>query len=207
MPDQTHAEALAVQPASEIFAAHPLAHLATAFALGILGGLYLVVPLSLLSSMAALATLVAAIALLAKKRRKRGLRITTILVTLAMVSLGATFECIEKNNVPESQLRSLLDKGTIAVGDPVELTGVLERDPESAPERLYLFLAVEETRSRGAVRRVSGEVVLLAPVAGKSTQTEFDQLDLRYGARVRVMTVLERADSFQIGRASCRERV
>ena len=197
MPDGTHAQVPAIQPASEIFAPHPLAQLATAFALGILGGLYFVVPSSLLISTAALATLVAAIALVAEQRRKRGLGIATILVTLAVLLLGATFESIEKNNVPKNQLRSLLDKGTITVGDPIELTGVLERDPESAPERLYLFLAVEETRSRGVDRRVSGEVVLLAPVVAKSTQTEFDQLDLRYGARIRVMTVLERADSFR----------
>src|SRR3989440_1758374 len=40
-------------------------------------------------------------------------------------------------------------------------------------------------------------VVLLAPISGKSIKQEFDRLDLRYGARIRVMTTLERTDSFR----------
>src|SRR5439155_8908669 len=68
----------------------------------------------------------------------------------------------------------------------------------------------QKIRFKQTERDVSGEVVLLAPVTprrtagegardpnSESTQQEFDQLDLRYGARVRVMTTLERTDSFR----------
>src|SRR2546421_9959723 len=40
-------------------------------------------------------------------------------------------------------------------------------------------------------------VVLLAPISSKSIEQEFAELDLRYGARIRVMTRLERSDSFR----------
>ena len=196
----------AAQPKARAFAAHPLAQLAAVFALGILGTTHFAFPLSRLVSIAALATLIAFTALLKKK-----LNFATMLVMVAALFAGASLASIEKNNVPANQLKHLLTartirlgeetitpgEGTIAVGEPVELTGVLERDPEVAPERLYLFLRVQKLRFRETEREVSGEVVLLAPVSGKSTQQEFDQLDLRYGARIRVMTMLERADSFR----------
>ena len=91
----------------------------------------------------------------------------------------------------------MLDKGTVAIGEPVELTGVLERDPELAPDRLYLQLRLERIRSRsiepdasgkttqpGSLEReVFGVVRLLASVPTETSKQEFDQLDLRYGAR------------------------
>jgi competence protein ComEC len=176
----------------QAFAAHPLAQLATAFALGILGAPFLALPLSLLVSLATLTTILALTALLRRRSMK-----TTLLVTVATLFLGSSLATIDKNKVPANQLKHLLGEGTIVVSGPVELTGILERNPEVAPERLYLFLRVQKLRFNQTERDVSGEVLLLAPVSGKSTQQEFDQLDLRYGARLRVMTMLERADTFR----------
>jgi len=201
MQTRTHAQRLvAAQPLAQPFAANPLALLAGAFALGILGGLYLAVPISLAVSCAALSsTLLAVTALLRGK-----MKLAIAFVILAMLFLGSTLASIEKNNVPANQLKRLLTErtiaageGTIAVGEPVEITGVLERDPEVARDRLYLFLSVQKLRLRSTEREVSGEVVLLAPVSGKLVEQEFAVLDLRYGARIRVMTSLERSDSFR----------
>jgi competence protein ComEC len=180
---------------------HPLAQLAAAFALGVLAEFYLAVPLPLLVSPAAAATLFAAVILLKHGARRpvneRLLSLATVLVMVAALLLGWTLASIERTRVPADQLRRLLNEGTLAVGEPVEITGVLEREPEFAPDRLYLFLRVEKVRSRGVERDASGEVVLLAPVSAKSIAREFAELDLRYGARLRVMTVLERADNFR----------
>jgi len=177
----------------QAFAAHPLAQLAAAFALGILGAPFLAVPLSLLVSLAVLTTILAVTALL----WRRSMKTATLLVIGATLFLGSSLATIDKNEVPANQLKRLLGEGTIVVGEPVELTGMLERDPEVAPERLYLFLRVQRLRFNQTERDVSGEVLLLAPFSGESTQQEFDQLDLRYGARIRVMTMLERADAFR----------
>ena len=214
MPELTHAQSSAIHPRPGPFSLYPLAQLAAAFVLGILGGSYFAVSLSLLIATAALATLLAGLALLTNcGRKKAGARRSgvTILVMLAVFAIGATLESIEENEIPANQLRSLLDKGTVAIGEPVELTGVLERDPELAPDRLYLELRLERIRSRsvepnvpgkaiqaGSIERnASGTVKLLAPVPTDTSKQEFDQLDLRYGARIRVMTLLERADSFR----------
>src|SRR6266545_4211713 len=180
------------QHKAEALAAQPLALLATAFALGILSALFLVIPIWLLVIISTLTTLLSTASGL---KRKKTLAI--VFVTLAVFFLGSTLAAIEKNNVPATQLRHLLNQGKIGVGEPVELTGVLEQDPEVGAERLYLFLRVQQVRFREIEREASGEVVLFAPVSGESTQREFDQLDLHYGARIRVMTMLERADSFR----------
>jgi len=192
MQDSAYVQPHAAQPKAQAFAAHPLAQLAAAFALGVLGAVYFVVPLSLLISIAAFTTLLAFTALL-----KENMKLATLFVTVATLFLGSSLAAIEKNKVPANQLRRLIGEGTILVGEPVELTGMLARDPEVAPERMYLFLKVQKLSVNQTERDVSGEVLLLAHVSGKSIQQEFDQLDLRYGARIRVMTMLERTDSFR----------
>jgi competence protein ComEC len=192
MQTRTHAPA---------FAAYPLALLATAFGLGTLVGLYLVVQILVPILAAALLTVSGLTALSARK-----MALAKVLVILAIFLAGLTLAVIDKNNVPANQLKRLLTEGSVApgthgkgieVGDPVEITGVLERDPEVAPDRLYLLLRVQRLRHKGTERDVSGEVALLAPVVGKLAEQEFADLDLRYGARIRVMTSLERADSFR----------
>jgi len=214
MPELTYAQEPAIQSPPWAFALYPLAQLSAAFASGILGGSYFAVPLSLLIPSAVLATLLAGVVILTSDRKVNASARrsnATILVMLAVFVVGATLESIENSAVPANQLRSLLDKGAVAIGEPVELTGVLERDPELAPDRLYLQLRLERIRSRsiepdapdratqsGSIEReASGVVRLLASVPTDTSKQEFDQLDLRYGARVRVMTALERADSFR----------
>jgi competence protein ComEC len=192
---------------TQSFAAHPLTQLAAAFALGVIAEMYFAVPLSLLLSLAASATLFAIVILFRQsgaerigetaKRHGRKLSVATMFVLVAALLLGWTLAAVERTRVPANQLRRLLNEGTLAVGEPVEVTGVLERDPEVAPERLYLFLRVEKIRGSGADKSVSGELLLLAPVSSKSIAREFDELDLRYGARLHVMTTLERTDNFR----------
>ncbi len=177
---------------AQLFAAYPLALLAAVFALGILGAFLLGIPLPPVVSIAALTTLLAVIALLGRK-----MRVAKVFLILAMLFVGSSLAAIEKNKVPPNQLKRLIAQRAIPVGEPVEVTGVLQSDPEAAPERLYLNLRVEVIRLRGAQREASGVVVLLAPISSKSIEKEFAELDLRYGARIRVMTVLERSDSFR----------
>lgn len=183
-------------------ARQPLAQLAAAFALGVLAGHFIELSFPALILLAAAVTLLAGAALV-----RRRLSAATIFVTLAVLLVGSILESVQKR-IPANQLRLLLDNGTIAVGEPVELTGVLERDPEITAERWYLQLRVEKIRSRWSAesseirrdtteREVSGVVTLLASVPAGYIRQEFEQLEMRYGARVRMMTVLERTDSFR----------
>ncbi len=177
---------------NKLFHSHPLAQLAGAFALGTLAHSVFAIPLTLLVLIAGLASVLGLAALTGKR-----FGLAAILVTLATFGLGAALASIEKTRIPSNQLKRMLDEKAIALGEPVEVTGVLEREPEIAPERWYLNLRAERIRSHGGEREVTGVVTLLLPVASASNREELDQLDLRHGARIRVMTRLERSDDFR----------
>jgi len=116
----------------QLFAAYPLTPLAAAFALGILSALLFGIPLSLVISIAALTTLLALIALL-----RRMMKLAKVFVIFSMLFVGSSLAAIEKTRVRPNQLKRLVDQGAVAAGEPVEITGVLQSDPEAAPERLY----------------------------------------------------------------------
>src|SRR6185369_13942847 len=97
----------------------------------------------------------------------------------------------------ESRLRVLYERGVIAPGEPVEVTGVVERAPESAPDGLLFDIRVERVNLRGAERECAGRVEFFAPIADARTAAEYDSLELRRGARVRVMSQLTRAERFR----------
>jgi competence protein ComEC len=170
---------------------NPLAQLAAAFAGGVLAGRYTGISVWTSILLAAICSLVALAALI------RGSKpFAASFVTIAFLFSGATLASLEKQNIATDRLKRLLDEGSIAVGEPVEITGVLEREPEVARQRLYLTLRVERIRAKGGEREASGVVALLAtPTA--SNQDELRRLELRYGARIRAMTTLERTDNFR----------
>ncbi len=179
-------------PHQKPFVAHPLAQLAAAFAAGILGAQYFSAPIVPLLLVGLLASLLALTCLF---ERKSGA--ATLFVTVAFLLAGTSLAAFEKRSVNPNRLKALIDQGTIAAGEPVELTGVLERYPESAPGAFYLTLRGEQLRIKHVERIVSGVVTLLLPVHERITVEEYRRLELRYGARVRVMTVLNRADNFR----------
>ena len=149
-----------------VFHPFPLAQLAAALAFGILGGSAFAIPLSILIPLSGLVTCLAAGAFLTNR-----LGLATALVTLLALALGATMMITEKKNVPTNQLKWLLEeRHEIAVGEPVELTGVLVRDPEVAPGRWYLELRTESVRAREKEKKVSGLVMMLVPVASRKDQ-------------------------------------
>ncbi|MEP6637260.1 MAG: ComEC/Rec2 family competence protein, partial [Acidobacteriota bacterium] len=177
-------------PHRQPFAAHPLALLAVAFACGIPCGPFISVHPILLVLCALSAT--AAFLLLLREKTLPA----TMLLSVAFLFTGAILAGIEQHNVRADSLKLLLDDGTIAVGDPIELTGVLEAQPEPAPESFHLVLRVERLKFRDAERTTSGIVTLLLPVA-RTRIAAYQSLELRYGARIRVMTALKREDNFR----------
>jgi competence protein ComEC len=79
----------------------------------------------------------------------------------------------------------------------VELTGVLAQQPEAAPGAVYLTLRVEKLTLKGDEQRAVGTVSLLFPLMGNAAETEFERLELRYGARIRAVTTLKRSETFR----------
>jgi competence protein ComEC len=174
------------------FNPHPLALLAVAFAAGILLAHFSSLTLRLTIGAAALCSLLALVGF-----KHRRLNVATTFIVLAFTCLGAACALVERGSVGVERVRRLYEEGRVASGDPLEVTGVAVRAPEFAPDGFYLTLRVESVRVRGAEHAAAGAVELFAPVGDAVAQREYEELELRRGARVRVLVALERAEKFR----------
>lgn len=174
------------------FTSYPLALLAVTVAAGSAAAKSLSVSATLLGSGAAL-ILVLLVWLLGRRRYTAASLVLLLLSTFTGVTLGT----IEKRRSPADQIRELFAGGAIVDADSVELTGSVDGPLETAPESFYLRLRVEEIRLKGVKQKASGVVELLAPAHDQVVRAEYDALELRYGARLRVMTHLERTDNYR----------
>jgi competence protein ComEC len=171
---------------------HPLAVLAASFALGILIARFTPLPFTVVLACCAACSLGAVYSF----ARWHTLS-TSLLLALAFFCAGALLMVLEKESVTAGRLQRFYDDGLIHAGDPVELTGVMERAPESSPNGFYIALRVEQLRFKDEEHEASGHILLFAPVRDRAAQAEYDALELRYGARVRVMTAPGRTDNFR----------
>lgn len=178
------------------FASHPLILLAAALALGILAGHS---PphdwshLLLISIAVGVVLTIVSVWFLARGK----LTPASLSVTVAFVCAGLVLSLVDSRPIAPNRIARLQDDGVIAPGDPVELTGVISGEPETAPQSFYLTLKVESIRFKGVERVASGTVFLLAPMRDEQVAREYDALELRHGARVRVMTALDREANFR----------
>jgi competence protein ComEC len=114
----------------------------------------------------------------------------------AFLGAGLALSLIENRPAAANRISRMYDEGSFAYGDPVELTGVLRGQPEPAPASFYLTLQVERISFKGE-HAACGTVLLLAHVQEEEVRKEYDALDLRHGARVRVVTTLDRDENFR----------
>ncbi|HVF43990.1 MAG TPA: ComEC/Rec2 family competence protein, partial [Pyrinomonadaceae bacterium] len=174
------------------FGEYPLAWLAASFSLGVLISTLTPVRLNLCLTLAALAS---AAALVSTLRRRA---YTSYFILAAFALAGATLASLEARDArADSRLRTLYERGVIEPGEPVEVTGALERAPEYAPDGLVFYVRAERALSRGVERACAGRVEFFAPVADARAAALYDSLELRRGARVRVTSRLVRAESFR----------
>jgi competence protein ComEC len=175
------------------FSEYPLVILAAAFALGVLLARLSHVPPSACVMLAALASASTLVVLL-KRREVAAAR----LVVLAFACAGAALSSVEsKASVGGARLRGLYESGRIASAEPVELTGVLEREPELAPDGLLLSMRVEAVRRKSVETSCVGRVELFAPVRDARAAAMYHSLELRRGARVRLGAALTRAERYR----------
>ena len=178
------------------FASCPLIVLASALALGIFAGHSLARQLSplLLISIAVGAVLtIVSVWFLANWKLTRAI----LSVVAAFFCTGFVFSIIDARPIAPNRIARLLDEEIIAPGDPVELMGIVSGEPEPAPQSFYLTFKAERVRFKGVDRDASGTVFLLAPVREQHVAKEYEALQLRHGARVRIMTTLDREDNFR----------
>lgn len=175
------------------FVRAPLAYVATSFAAGICAeqlcdfGLAQAIALALASST------VAAVAAL-----KASLRIASVALLVAGAALAFSLAYAERNQASPHNLKSLLQANVISSGEPVELSGTVVRAPEYAPDRVIVELGVESIRAQKFSGETQGVVAVSFPLKlSKEGSDELAPIELRYGARLRIMTALRRSDRFR----------
>ncbi|MDQ3133265.1 MAG: DUF4131 domain-containing protein, partial [Acidobacteriota bacterium] len=179
------------------FNSHPLAVLAAAFACGLLL-VRMVAPASGVER--ALLCLVGGVCcagVSAWALRKQKFYFATWCVAVGFACAGAALAAAEASRVSGNRVRGFFESGRIASGDPVEVTGVLGRAPEVAPDGFYMTLRVEGLRHKGVEQRATGAVQLFAPVRDEAARAAYAELALRRGARVRVLVALERSERYR----------
>lgn len=174
------------------FAANPLAELAACFACGIVSARLTAAPLLLFLICSIITSLLALLFFLLRRET-----VVTGFLALSFLSAGGTLAAIERSHVEPERLQRLYDDRVIGSGEPVELTGAMMLAPEPAPDGFYITLRVERVRLKGTERAATGVVWLFAPVSNPVARAEYEELELRYGARISVMAALRRAESFR----------
>lgn len=170
------------------FSLHPLLWLAACFSLGILTAKFLTLDWKI--SLAA--SFVFAFLTAAFYKTK----FSAIFLALAFFLCGAFCFQIEIQTIPENRLKNLYDKNMISSGDAVEIEGVLLTKPESAVEGFFLELKSEKLIYKNETLDVSGNVRFFTIVPNEQTATEYADLNLEYGSRIRVACRPEREDEF-----------
>ncbi len=170
--------------------------LAAALSIGILGAHRLAsqsTAVSVVSIITALFLSLAAIACAWAARHR--LATTSIISAFALAGLGLAI--VENRGPALNRIARLYNEKTVIPGEAIELTGTIQTEPEPAPESLYLTIRAERIGSRGIEHDASGEVLLLANVGDPLVEQQYDALELHHGARVRVMTILDREENFR----------
>jgi len=114
----------------------------------------------------------------------------------AFLCAGFVLSLVSDRAPAPNRIARMYVEGVLAPGDPVEITGVIKGEPELAPQSFYLTLQAERIRVKESEREASGIVMLLARVS-EQAKPQYDAMELRHGARVRVMTTLDREDDFR----------
>lgn len=172
------------------FAPHPLALMCAALAAGIAYAHFFPTRLSIFISLAAIA-----LALLVLSLCKRSATLSMAVVLVATLLTGAVLERTDQRIPPENQIKRLLQEGKINSAEAVEIVGILDRPLEYTPNGFYLTLQIERLRRKEVEQSATGVVQLL--VSSRGTTTVDESLGLRYGTRVRLVTMLERADNYR----------
>src|SRR5262245_15058236 len=171
------------------FAQYPLLQLASSLSLGIVASTYQSLGLLTLGVLSVTSALIALLSGLKHRRMIAGVSLLA-----AFFCAGGTLALLEQRQDQASLLKPWLVDHE---GETCVLTGVLDGPPEFARGRLYLTLRVEGLSTAAAEVRSSGLVALMAPMRSSAIEQEYLNLQLHYGTRLRVRTLLNHADQYR----------
>ncbi|CAA9431283.1 MAG: Late competence protein ComEC, DNA transport [uncultured Pyrinomonadaceae bacterium] len=117
-------------------------------------------------------------------------------ISAAFVAVGGLHFQIENQPPAENRVKRLYDENRIMSGDPIEIEGVLQSEPELAVGGFFLVLKTERAIYKEAELEISGSVRLFAAAPNEQIADEYKQLNLSYGSRIRAACRLRRADDY-----------
>ena len=170
------------------FSLYPLFHLSICFALGIVAASFLPFDWKIYGAMSALFLI---FSIVFSKQK-----FVLIFIFAGFFAAGALHLRIENQLIGASRVRRIYDEKRVASGDPIEIEGVLKSNIELAADGFFVLLETEKIVYKNAEIEAAGNVRLFAPVRDAQAKTEYAQLNLRYGSRVRVACNLQREDNF-----------
>src|SRR5712692_345836 len=137
------------------FAQSPLLVLAAAMAAGVFLGHYLA-PKSQSALIFSIAVSIGFAILSIWLVRKRRLAPASVVLVGTFLLTGLILSLIENRSLALNRISRMYQQEIIIAGDPVELTGTIEGQPEPAPQSFYLKLHAERIRFRGIERDTLG---------------------------------------------------
>jgi competence protein ComEC len=179
-------------PHNRLFSLYPLFQLALAYAAGVLATGLVSVRLGVAIGLCAFSSLLASALFTAGRLQFAGL-----LLLSSFFFAASSLTLVETRAKPANALKELLENGCVDEGQNVLLTGVIDQPPELSRDRIYLILRMEEITTRSFDGSAAGSVALLGSFKNATNKQEYQNLQLRYGTRVRVKTNLNRSDQFR----------
>ncbi len=122
--------------------------------------------------------------------------ISTYFLLIAFVSSGSVLYQVEIEAVKSNRLKILFDNKTLVSGEPFKVEGVLLSKPELAVGGFFIELKTEKIISRNIEQSTSGKIRLFAGVQSEKLGVEYDDLQLKYGTKIRVSCLLKREEKF-----------
>ncbi|HSK63102.1 MAG TPA: ComEC/Rec2 family competence protein, partial [Pyrinomonadaceae bacterium] len=113
-----------------------------------------------------------------------------IVLLLSFFFVGQTLALLEARPAPQNRIKNFTDK-------PLIVTGVLDGPPEYARDRVYLSLRVERISIDGSDLSAAGRVWLLASFRNAEQERAYRAMQLRYGARLSIGTMLDRTGNYR----------
>lgn len=123
-------------------------------------------------------------------------KFAVVLLSVAFISVGGLFFTIEKQSVSANRLKILYDTNQIMSGDPIEIEGVLQREPELSVGGIFILIKAKKAIYKGETIDVSGKIRLFAAIENEEIKNEYEELNLDYGSKILVAGQLIREDTF-----------
>ncbi|MBX7174313.1 MAG: ComEC/Rec2 family competence protein [Pyrinomonadaceae bacterium] len=171
------------------FTLYPLAWLASFFALGIFIGKFLDISWQISFAVTLISVILTFIFI--------NKNFAIVFLFLSFTSLGGLCLQVEKMSVAPDRLKVLFDSEKLKSGEPFEITGVSQNNPELAVGGFFLVIKSETIVSKGVEHNVSGNIRLFLPIRDEQIANEYEQLNIGYGTKLRVACEVRRQEKFQ----------